>query len=318
MSNTLDDLTRVGKHPYIVMLDYSMPSGVLFGTYFFSKLISMLLHPPLLRHGIHIDPKFKSSSKDTSRRGWFFFQIFIIAIGFSIDYSSECDKLKIGSALEEFAIAVLPIYMFMFLMQRILPYNKEDPHIISVLVWNLLEGIPLFILYNWMMNFRKRFGYVRCGDKKISADVKTVGKKQNSFVFTETKGEEKNLTPSPPAVTYVKESDIFHITAETKPKHDGAKSKLIDKITQAVGESGKIKTLVKGTVVEAKNKDDKKKKQKKSKVALIVITGVLVVFVILVGAGIHGAMRLKKRIKAKAENNENVSDTTDATRHSSS
>ncbi len=122
----------------------------------------------------------------TGKRGSFIAHFIFLYIIFIIDFFNECNKQKniikpvFGEALKQATFTILPLYLLLASIKFVIPDYSTNMNNINVHIANILEGIVVFLFYNWSINFRKINNHLKCQpitDKDIS-DIITDKRKE--------------------------------------------------------------------------------------------------------------------------------------------
>ena len=163
-SKTIRNLKTLGNnfkdafmHPKDIFGVYSPISAILVFVFIISKVISVII--ALL---------FKYNK--VPRKGFFPIHFLIFFFVFMFDFYKKCekddDKLRIqfSVALKEFSWTAVIIYSLFLITEQIPVTIPIDP-LYSTIFINLMKGILLFLKYNWVDNFKQKYGYAQCSAK---------------------------------------------------------------------------------------------------------------------------------------------------------
>ena len=168
--------------PFSIISTYSIPSIFLVGIFIIAKSLD--------KHVASIYKLLNSkinSNESVSDRGYAAVHIFILMVIFFIDFYHHCNeeyktntivendtnpeekqenllKINFPMALTQNLLTILPLYAFLYLIQKIPFYSIFRKAIADtdLMMINLFEGFVVFILYNWAMNYRKHNNYNIC------------------------------------------------------------------------------------------------------------------------------------------------------------
>ena len=156
------DLGDFFSSPLDVLANYSPYSTMIIAAFIVSKFVTDAIF-------VAIDSEVPKRMKE---RGFFVLHIVIMMVAFFIDYVNMCDqKFDFGEGFKESIFLVAPVYIMLWVIQKFPGYSKARSTIPAYGAC-LLEGFVLFMVYNWAMNFRKKFGYIAC-DKITDDDIES-------------------------------------------------------------------------------------------------------------------------------------------------
>lgn len=160
-----------------IFSDYSYVSVFLFFIFSASKIFSL---------GIDLLKKLITSSEKIPKekiRGYTFVNIIYFMVIFYIDFYKRCNEKQVLQKnfleiTEQLFLVMIPVYGIWFSLFRC-SYHRDTE--VMNLILNTVEGVSIFVLYNWAMNFREKYGYSRCSgvtEEDIEAQSKEQGKAQ--------------------------------------------------------------------------------------------------------------------------------------------
>ncbi len=161
------DFKDIVVHPLPIINSYSMASIFIIAIYPVSKLITdglYILHNKIM----------SATLTNTRRRGFFVLHVIFLLIIFTFDFYKFCDekeliRIQLSQALKEFLLLVAPVYLLMIAIQNFSPYKKLRRTVPNT-PFSLIEGVVMFLFYNWGLNFRKHNEYILCQDR-TAADI---------------------------------------------------------------------------------------------------------------------------------------------------
>ena len=180
------------QNPIFILKKYSIAS---------IGLIFIFLIPNLIKNFVDIVRR-KGISKDKINRGYIIMHILILITVFIIDYYNVCKKQQIhfDIALKQGLFTIIPLYLFLFLLQLIPMYSKMRLIYYNSHIANILEGFVVFMIYNWVMNFREKYKYNECMFKYDSDIEQTIFDKQKAALKEGKFVEWNNQTMKKPKI----------------------------------------------------------------------------------------------------------------------
>jgi len=133
----------------------------------------------------------KNSEKNNQHpklyRGFFGIHLIILISIYFLDFYDYCqkqffDNINFGNAITQNLFTIIPLYLCLWLIQKI-PLYSTLRNTVPNFTANIFEGCILFLLYNWIMNFRSFNNYNICdvvSDEEIEQNL--LDKNKSAFL----------------------------------------------------------------------------------------------------------------------------------------
>lgn len=148
------------EDPYQIYAIYSPPTAALIGTFIAGPFMEFLLLK--IKHNVF--KQFNDADVHISVRGHPMIHFAFLFAAFQYDFRRVCGERALFSAMiREYIVTIVPLYTALWIIQNIAAYNKIRRKVANIAAL-IIEGTFLFLLYNWLMNFRKKYNYLDCVD----------------------------------------------------------------------------------------------------------------------------------------------------------
>ncbi len=223
----------------------------------------------------------------TTKRGFSLIHFLYIFIVFMIDFFIECDKEKsivstsLAEGLKQASFSIIPLYGIIIAFVMVIPNYSKVREKVHPVISNILEGVVVFLLYNWTINFRRMNDYNKCHPITDAEISDTVVDKEKEAVLRGTelpfggmkKPETRQVTKTKTEITTDIGSKSAKITIET-----GQDAK--EEEPDTTEEEEEPDTTEKETKKEKEPKVVEEPKPKKKTAGLVILSILIGIFIL--------------------------------------